>query len=167
MTLFTVDAEKCNHDGLCAAVCPLKIIAFTAVDNAGSEGNRLPTPIDGAESLCINCGHCVAICPTAALSHRAMTPGDCLPVNPDWLLTPEQVEHFLRYRRSIRTYKDQPVARETIEKLIHIARYAPSGHNLQPVSWQVIYGKEEVHRLSGLAIDWMRYMIKEPSIKWQ
>lgn len=161
MALFAVDANKCNRDGLCAAVCPLKIIAFSAANNGNGEGRGLPGPIDGAETLCINCGHCVAICPTAALSHRSMKPEDCLSVNTDWLLTPEQTEHFLRYRRSIRTYKDRPVPKESIESLIRIARYAPSGHNLQPVRWQIIYDKEDVRRLSGLAVDWLRYMVKE------
>jgi nitroreductase len=107
----------------------------------------------------------VAVCPTGALVHRHLKPEDCLPVNRDWLLSPEQAEHFLRYRRSIRNYKSKPVDRAVIERLIRMARYAPTGHNRQPVKWQVIYDAADVRRLSGLVIDWMRFMIdKHPGL---
>lgn len=153
MALFTVDTEKCNRDGICAAECPIKIIA------TGDDG--VPYPVNGADALCIDCGHCVAVCPTAALSHKNLAPEDCLSVNKEWVPEPVATEHFLRYRRSIRTYKEDPVDRKILEKLIHVARYAPSGHNTQPVKWQVIYDRADVIRLSEYVIDWMRHMIKK------
>ena len=152
MSFMTIDSDKCNNDGICAAECPMKIIQMK---------DGLPVPVKGAEALCIHCGHCVAVCPTAAFTLESLAPGDCMPVNKDFLLSPEKAEHFLRYRRSIRNYKDKAVDKSTLEQLIRIASYAPSGHNSQPVSWQVIYEREEVKRLSGLVIDWMKYMIKE------
>ena len=79
----------------------------------------------------------------------------------DWLLDPERVEHFLRARRSIRSYKEAPVERDVISRLIDIARHAPSGHNLQPVQWRVIYDGKKVHEFAGMVVDWMRYMLKE------
>ncbi|MEW6076411.1 MAG: nitroreductase family protein [Thermodesulfobacteriota bacterium] len=153
MPLFEVNRDKCNKDGICAAECPLKIIDMKATG--------WPVPIPGADALCINCGHCVAVCPTGALSHRLLKPEACLPVNRQWLLSPEQAEHFLRYRRSIRNYKKQPVDRAVIERLIRVARCAPTGHNRQPVKWQVIYRAEDVRRLSGLVIEWMRFMVEK------
>lgn len=152
MTVFTVDQEKCNKDGICAAECPMKIIEIK---------DGLPVPVNGADMMCINCGHCVAVCPTAALTHRDLKPEDCLEVNKEWLLGPEQAEHFLRNRRSIRNYKSKPVDRPTLEKVINVASHAPTGHNFQPVTWQVIYERDEVKRLSGMVIDWMKYMIRE------
>jgi nitroreductase/ferredoxin len=151
-SLFVVDQEKCEQDGLCAAECPLGIIEL-------KDNKSVPIPTKDADELCIHCGHCVAVCPHRAMSHKSMTPEQCPPVIKDWLLNPEQVEHFLRSRRSIRTYKEQPVAREILTKLIHIARFAPSGHNLQPVRWSVIYDSQEVRRLAGIVIDWMRDLL--------
>jgi nitroreductase len=90
-----------------------------------------------------------------------MKPEDCPPVQKQLLLTPEHAEHFLRSRRSIRTYKDRPVDRAVLARLIEIARFAPSGHNLQPVHWLAIQDTKEVKRLAGLVIDWMRLMIAE------
>lgn len=156
MAFMTIDTEKCNKDGICAAECPMKIIQMK---------DGLPVPVNGAEALCIHCGHCVAVCPTAAFTLESMSPEDCMPVVKENLLDPAKAEHFLRYRRSIRTYKEKPVDKETISELIRIASYAPSGHNSQPVTWQVIYEREEVKRLSGLVIDWMKFMIKnQPQI---
>ena len=154
MTLFVIDEEKCKRDKICVAACPAQIIELE--DEEG-----VPRPIDGAEEICIDCGHCVAVCPHGALSHRSMTPEECPPVNRDWLLDPEKAEHFLRSRRSIRVYKGKSVEREVIAKLIDIARYAPSGHNLQPVKWLVIYDNKEVRNMAGIVVDWMEYMIKE------
>ncbi|MDM8550317.1 nitroreductase family protein [Desulfobacterales bacterium HSG2] len=154
MSLFTVDQEKCKHDGICVDECPLGIIKL-------EDKESVPVPIESAEDLCINCGHCVAVCPDGALSHKNMTPEQCPPVRKELLLNAEQAEHFLRARRSVRVYKDKPVDRETITKLIDIARFAPSGHNRQPVKWLVIYDSDEVQRLAGLVVDWMRYMLKE------
>lgn len=158
MSLFVVDEEKCKRDGACVAECPLGLIEF-------KDENSVPTPAERADELCVNCGHCVAVCPHGALSHTSMTPEQCPPVRREWMLDPEQVEHFLRVRRSIRTYKDQPVERNVLTKLIEIARFAPSGHNVQPVNWLVIYDSNKVRRLAGLVVDWMRYVLKaEPLI---
>ncbi len=154
MPLFTIDGKKCKRDGICVAVCPLGII------ETGNE-NTVPAPVPDADELCIRCGHCVAVCPNAAFSHSAMTPDSCPPVRKDWMPAPEKVEHFLRTRRSIRAYKMQTADRYILAKLINIARFAPSGHNIQPARWLVIYDREEVQRLSGIVIDWMRYMLKE------
>jgi len=90
-----------------------------------------------------------------------MKPEDCAAVRKELLPSPEQVEHLLKSRRSVRVYKEEPVPRETLARLIDIARYAPSGHNAQPVQWLVIVDPKEVQRLSGLVVDAMRSAIKE------
>lgn len=154
MSLFTIDPEKCNRDGLCQAVCPARIIILP-------EHDGLPEPIPEADALCLNCGHCLAVCPTGALTLAAMNLEDCPPLRREWLPGPEQTEHFLRARRSIRNYKPRPVPRELLERLIHSARFAPSGSNSQPVHWLVIEHRAEVEGLAALVIDWMRFMMSE------
>jgi nitroreductase/NAD-dependent dihydropyrimidine dehydrogenase PreA subunit len=152
MTLFSVDQDKCKRDGFCVAECPIGIIEMKTPD-------AFPSPAASADELCVTCGHCVAICPHGALSHKAMRPEDCPPVRKDLVLGEEQTEHFLRFRRSIRNYKDKPVPRKTLARLIDMARYAPSGHNLQPVHWLVIETTEELRPLASLVVDWMKLMI--------
>lgn len=153
MSLLSVDKEKCISDGACVAICPLNLISM---DNDG----RLPTVAGNIESLCINCGHCVAVCPQGALSLSAMSQQACRPLPADWMLSPVEIEYLLKGRRSIRTYKDKAVDRAVLEKMIDIARYAPSGINRQPVCWAVVCQKEKVRGLTELVVDWMRAMIK-------
>jgi len=42
-----------------------------------------------------------------------------------------------------------------------IASHAPSGHNTQPVHWHVVQDSAELHRLTGMVVDWMRAMIQD------
>ncbi len=148
MAHLLADERKCRRDGICVAVCPLGIIELR-------EEKAVPTPVEGADRLCINCGHCVAVCPYGAMSLSTMDPEDCPPVRREWSLAPEQAEHFLRSRRSIRVYRDEPVERDILRRLIEVARYAPSGHNMQPVRWMVVQEAAEVRRLAGMTVDWM------------
>ena len=153
MALISIDEKRCKRDGICAAVCPMGIIE-------PGDDDAVPAPSIDADELCINCGHCVAVCPNAALSHVSMSPDKCPPVQKAWLPDTERVEHFLRTRRSIRTYKNRTVEHDVLTELIHIARFAPSGHNAQPAQWLVIYDKGEVNTLAENVIDWMRYMLQ-------
>lgn len=152
MSLLTVDTDKCKKDGICAAVCPLGIIDWAQDEN--------PKPSAVAEELCIVCGHCVAVCPHGALSHRDMAADACSPIQKELSLSQEQATQFITSRRSIRVYNDDPVPRETIEQLIKVASYAPSGHNMQPCQWIVRDDRAELTRLSGMVVAWLRELIK-------
>jgi nitroreductase len=58
-------------------------------------------------------------------------------------------------RRSARAFLDQPVERETLEKLISLATRAPSAINIQP--WEiVVVSGEERKRLSRVLVKRMR-----------
>ncbi len=151
MELFEVNRHTCNQDGICAAVCPVGVIAF--------EKGGIPVPTADAEDICIRCGHCVAVCPTGSFSHREMAVEHCPPVRPEFRLSAEQNEHFLRDRRSIRTYKEKPVEQDKLARLIEIARFAPSGHNSQGTQWLVLGDRDELRRLSEIVADWMRWML--------
>lgn len=151
MSLFTVDQSKCKKDGICASECPISIVRM------GDDG----FPVMLAEALCINCGHCVSVCPQGAITLKTMQPENLAAIQENLLPGQDQVEHFLTSRRSIRAYKSRPVDRKALEKLVSTAGYAPSGHNTQPVEWLVVENPDEVRRLSGIVVDWMRYMIKE------
>jgi nitroreductase/NAD-dependent dihydropyrimidine dehydrogenase PreA subunit len=149
MTLFVVDRERCLRDGICMDECPRYLIEMR-------EADAYPTPVEGAEERCMNCGHCVAVCPVEALALKTTTPEQCGDVRLDLLPSAAQVEQFLQTRRSTRTFQERPVARELLARLIGLARYAPSASNRQPVEWLVIYDGEEVRRLAKMSRDWLR-----------
>jgi nitroreductase/NAD-dependent dihydropyrimidine dehydrogenase PreA subunit len=149
MPLFVVDPALCKRDGVCVAECPTRIIELAP------DGTVPRVPAE-AEEFCRNCGHCVAVCSQGAVTLATMAPEQLPPVRTDRLLGPEQVEHFLRARRSVRSYTARPVDRELLDKLIDIARFAPSASNRQPVRWLVVQDPAEVRRLAGLVVDWIR-----------
>lgn len=154
MSLFVIDKERCNQDGICVAECPAGILEL-------KEGDSIPIPIENAEAYCIKCGHCVAVCPSGAFSLKDMKLEQCTPIRKELAITAGQAEQFLCSRRSIRNFKNRPIERENLEKLLEIACYAPSAKNKQPWHWLVIEGDSEVQRLAGMVIDRMRAVIRK------
>jgi len=153
MKVITIDEERCKKDGLCAAECPAAIIRLPE--------DGFPEMVAGGEELCLTCGHCVAVCPHGALSHRHVPLEASPAIDPKFVLTEPQAAQFLRTRRSVRRYQDKPVEKEKIQKLIEIARYAPTGSNSQLVEWLVVDDKSKVNKLAGLTIDYYRRLLQE------
>ena len=154
MQAFTIDADKCNHDEICVMACPTKVIQLNSTE-------EVPTPTQDFAKYCLNCGHCVAVCPTGAFNMNWLNSDDCLPIEKEMVLSPKQAEQFLRSRRSIRNFKNRPVERTKLEKLLEIACTAPSAKNNQPWHWTVVENPAEVKRLAGLVIEWMRSIIQK------
>ncbi|MBW1787101.1 MAG: nitroreductase family protein [Deltaproteobacteria bacterium] len=153
MAFIMIDADKCNQDSLCIFECPAQVLQMDSETD-------LPVVTDDFEDVCLRCGHCVAVCPTAAFSLEWMPADACTPVESDLKLSSGQAEQFLRSRRSVRVFRDEPVDRAKLEKLIDIACYAPSAKNAQPWHWLVIEDPAQVWKLDGLIVDWMRSIIR-------
>lgn len=143
-----IDPARCDRDGLCIKECPVGIIAF------GPDG--LPACAEDAATRCIMCGHCIAVCPKAALTLAGLAPEELPALHKKFTVTPEAAEQLLRSRRSVRRYKSKPVDRELLLQLIDTARFAPSGMNAQPVNWVVAAGAEKMRELAGLTANALR-----------
>jgi len=152
MSLIKVDIEKCGRDGICVEVCPLNLLSLDP------EGRPQMLPAQAA--FCIGCGHCVAACANGALDNRKNPISQHTAIPADYSPDPAQSALFLRSRRSIRRYEDKPVSRDKILKLLDIARFAPSGHNSQAISYLVVEGPENLMRLSRIVVEWMRETVK-------
>lgn len=154
MASLLIDSEKCTKCGICVAECPMCIIGITGEASA-------PSWVDGAEALCINCGHCVAICPPGALELSTMPVRECVPIMKDLETSPEQLEQLLKSRRSIRVFKEKTVEHEKLAKLIDIARYAPSGHNAQPLQWLIVKQRDTVKQAAQMTVDYFKDIIQK------
>jgi len=154
--LFVIDKEKCKKDEICLAVCGPRVIEM------GEDG--FPESIEEAADFCINCGNCVAACPHGALSLKNMSLNLFTPIDKTKIPSRDQLEQWVRMRRSIRVFKNEPVPRNVLEQLILTARYAPTGGNLQPVHWLVIEKSSKVRHIAGLIIDNWREQIDNDNL---
>ena len=125
---FSIDQEKCIQCGLCVKDCPVRALAMDDY------------PLMQNEETCFKCGHCLAVCPTAALSILGRSPDDSTPLKGN-LPSAEQMETLIKGRRSVRQYRDEPLDKDTIGRLLDIAWHAPTGVNTQSVLFTVIDDK--------------------------
>ncbi|MBN2429573.1 MAG: nitroreductase family protein [Deltaproteobacteria bacterium] len=131
MLHFKVDEDKCTKCGLCAQDCPINIIDMDS---------GYPGIFAGNEGACLKCQHCLAICPTAALSILGREPEDNVPLKgafPD----PDCLEILIKGRRSVRWYLDENLEPEILQRLLNVAWHAPSGANDRQVRFSVIDDK--------------------------
>lgn len=157
MGLLIIDREKCKKDEFCVRECPATIIRFSANDG-------FPELIEGGEERCIRCGHCVAACPHGALSHADIPIESSPEIRDEFDINEAQAEQFLRSRRSVRVFKDKPVEKEKIQRLIEIARYAPTGGNSQMIEWTVITDQGRLRKIARITADWVRQLAKDPKV---
>ena len=62
----------------------------------------------------------------------------------------EEFAEVVRSRRAIRTFKPDPIPDEDIEKILDVARWAPSGGNAQPWEFIVVKDPEMKQKIEDL-----------------
>jgi len=133
MLQFNINSELCTRCGLCVCDCPAQIIK--------QEGSDIPLIAPEQEALCYQCQHCLAICPTAALSILGRNPAHSLPLTAGVRPTLDQVDCFVRGRRSIRQYRDENVDPALIQRLLATLANVPTGVNRRELTFTVIDDK--------------------------
>jgi len=136
---FTVDEKLCTRCGLCVRDCPSRIIAMA--DSA------MPRIAPDQEPACIQCQHCLAICPTAAIGILGRKPADSRPLAADSFLSLDRMELLVRGRRSVRHYRNENVDPALLTRLIAATANAPSGVNRCELTFTVIDDKDDMQRL--------------------
>lgn len=122
-----VDKEKCINCGMCIKDCMSSVLKF--------DGEGVPQVAEGGEQRCIGCQHCMAICPTGALSIFDKNPDNSERtafVDENALLT------HIKSRRSTRYYKKENVPAETMEKLKNMLDFVPTGCNAHSLHFTFI-----------------------------
>lgn len=138
---FKIDKNKCINCKLCSSDCPVLII---------DRKSEYPTIKEGKEGNCLECQHCLAICPTGALSIWGKDPDNSIAVSST---TPDSIEleNLMQTRRSIRKFSSEEVDKELIHRLISVASYAPTARNENDVQFTVVDNREDMVKLRDLA----------------
>ena len=146
MLHFTVDKELCVSCGACAEDCLPQAIQM--------EGEYPSIP---NEEHCMRCLHCLAVCPTGAISILGHDPAESEPLK-GRLPAPEQVATLMKGRRSVRRYKQENVDPALLRRVLDVAAHAPTGVNARQLWVTVIddtasmdaFRKEVYQRLEDL-----------------
>ena len=142
MEPIKVDLEKCILCGTCASVCVRQIF------DASEDPLKLTAP-----ETCILCGHCKAVCPEDAIDIPALDGDEFVPApGNEQLPSPDMLMALFRKRRSTRIYKNRPVEKEKLEKIIQAGRFAPTGGNLQATRYVVVHTPEKMEEIRAMAI---------------
>ncbi len=147
MSFISIDRKLCTKDNLCIRECPAGILL--------ADADGFPEPKPEAIDNCIQCGHCQAVCPCDALTLRGVSPKNqppALKLPVDW----EIMAGLIKSRRSIRQYKQTPVAPEMLDKLLDVTRWAPTGGNSQIVRWLLVEKPETIKEIVRLTAEWAR-----------
>jgi nitroreductase/NAD-dependent dihydropyrimidine dehydrogenase PreA subunit len=132
---ITIDTEKCAGCGSCASVCTNHIISI-------KEGKAR------VRNNCLKCGHCYAICPQKAIS-LGDDETEEVSGQPAFVDAAALRRH-LKLRRSIRRYKNIPVEKEKIEKILDAGRITPTASNAQNVRYIVI--QDEINSIEDAVL---------------
>ena len=142
MAEIRIDQEKCTGCGACVALC-----SVTHVYTLENKKAKVLSP-----SRCWECGQCIAVCPVDAITHSSFSLQDC-PLIERSENDLEKLVGYVRERRSTRVYKNKRVEREKITSLVNIARWAPTGRNLQAITWLAVDDIKTISLLSERTVN--------------
>jgi nitroreductase/NAD-dependent dihydropyrimidine dehydrogenase PreA subunit len=128
MSTRTIDRETCNVCGACADVCPANIMIKHDRDHISFCEDRI--------EFCIGCGQCMAVCPTKSIHIDGLsydTDFTALPVGNSY---ENAFFDMITSRRAIRSFKDKPVPKDLLEKIVNAVTYAPPSST--PIKTEVV-----------------------------
>lgn len=141
--MMNVNAEKCIGCGLCVKDCFPNDIEI----------------IDGKAKInnikCFKCGHCIAVCPKAAITTDEYDMEDVKEYNKDeFSVQADNLLNFIKFRRTVRRFKDKEVEEEKLAKIIEAGRFTQTGSNMQDVSYIVV--RENLQELKTITLETLK-----------
>ena len=114
-----IDASKCTGCMLCVQA------GFAGDFKSGPSGM---SEVADAEAICIECGHCVAVCPSGAITVSAFDGAEFSPMSESDRPSYDQLLSFLKMRRSRREFKRDPHPKRCHRQTSHRRRAGPDSN---------------------------------------
>jgi nitroreductase len=97
-------------------------------------------------ALCIKCGQCMAVCPSQAIAVNGLTyERDFFELPAEHVADMTFLE-MIKTRRAIRVFKQQPVPRKLLEKVVEAITFAPPGFTPPKTELTVVQDTEVIRR---------------------
>ena len=132
-----VDKDKCIGCGLCSKICAAHNLAIT--------DQKAHTVMDN----CIMCGQCFAVCPKKAITITGYQ-DDRIEKTDSVRLNPNEVLNVIRFRRTIRSFKQTEISQEIIDRILEAGRLTHTAENKQDVSFVVLSSEKD--RIEKMAV---------------
>ena len=158
---ITIRKETCKKCNLCAEVCPNKIFRKNAE-------NEMSVREDRAQ-VCFKCGQCMAICSTKSVIVNGLSyEGDFFDLTESASLE-TAFNDLITTRRAIRNFKDKPVPKEMLEKIVKAISFAPPGFPPLKTEVIIVQDREIIKKALPHMIalyDKLMTMLKNPLIRF-
>lgn len=139
--LVMIDKSKCVGCGMCVKVC--------CAHNIAIKNKKAETILDD----CVLCGQCSGVCPKNAISISGYDDG-MKEKSGEVRLDPDTVLDVIRFRRTIRQFKQKEIPEEVVRQILEAGRLTHTAKNLQDVSFVVL--DKEKDRLEKMAVGLFR-----------
>ena len=138
--MMYVDKEKCIGCKLCINDCIVRDIDL--VEGKANINNV----------KCFKCGHCIAVCPKNAVYTDEYNMDEVKEYNKEeFSIDEDNLLNFIKFRRSVRSFKKKDVEKEKLIKIIEAGRFTQTGSNSQDVSYIVV--KEGIDKLKEMTLE--------------
>ncbi len=145
--MVSIDSQKCIGCGACVKDCFFQVLHL--------ENGKAAVSGD-----CFRCGHCIAVCPKNAVSITDYPMDEVQEYDAEtFALKPENLLHFIQFRRTVRQFKQEPIPRNMLEMILEAGRYTPTAANRQDVSYIMI--QERLEELQPILWDGLAEMLKQ------
>lgn len=91
---------------------------------------------------CLMCGQCAAICPKEAVTISGYD-SEAIQKKENFHLNPDDVLNVIKFRRTIRQFKDKEIPQNVIDQILEAGRFTHTAKNMQDVSFVVLDKKKE------------------------
>jgi nitroreductase/NAD-dependent dihydropyrimidine dehydrogenase PreA subunit len=148
------NSETCSDCGICAGICPTETLAME--DGHLKVAQRKFTG-------CIGCGHCMMVCPTGSITVRGRRfgPEDLVDLPPSAERAGAgQFDALVLGRRAVRRFRDEPVDRAAVDRILEMTSTAPMGIPPSEVGILVFHGREKVRQFDEESLACFRRTVR-------